>query len=1030
MPVATGATVTDVWANLLAHVFDEVTAAEVMGNIQTESGFDPLLMQGGGRSTDPAAAGFGLQYERYAGPPQPIRAAQARASYDSYAGSIPHVDARRPEPVGGTAGRRRRPGGRVRHHHPGRQRRRDAGRRRGQARHLSHPACRRPARPLEAAPGAVPIRICTVGPFNVNTLLVTNLSALLAAAGISLGGGVFRSHASDQPAPGALRTQHVRRLAATLTRVPAADRHPPPPTGWTTCRASRGTGVLPACRLSLSEKSTRALVGAVLDGAEVSLTEPSLAGARLRAAELARVGAAPSGHTVASYERRWRQWQAFADFHQVSALPAEPMHVAAFVVARYRVGVSASGLSANLSAIGWFHARLDPPVVDVTAVARTVLRRLRGDGADKPLSPAPVLSVGALEAMATAPARLARKRSARLLRHLSKVEPRQLVGLTVDGVRVADDDGFVELTLPAVPASRTRPALEARSVRLPAGGTILDCPVEAARALVADAADGRVFTTGLLYMAHVDAYDPYDPAETTALRLTARNRALLCVGYAGALRAEELSAARVENLEPLGCGYRLRLPSTKTSRDGASQAVVLEPVPGPLDPIYAVDRWLAVRGDADGPLFGTVHHSLDTNHGMTPDELRGVLQDLAVQVGLPPTISAHSLRRSWATHTYLRDPDSLGAISLHLRHARVTHTTRYIEDLTTHLLNREQILSHAAVIAGPGGQAASARDLGFDRSALDELVGIALQSSRPGWPFAPSTLQGYASYWSTWQRWAAEHSFACFPADPRHVALFAAARAQAGIAPATLRGQLRALEAVHDDQGLPTVGFVRLAADIIAGLERDRAAPRRRAPVVPPAELLRMARYACEQGDLASLRDLVMLTVGYAGGLRVDDLHRARLEHLERVSAGYVLRFSVSKQNQTGRRPEAVLLAARTDDLDPVAAVERWRAATGLTTGPLLPSLPGGSAPARSIAKETISDRIARLAARAGCTIRPTGHSLRRSWATHAYEAGLDLLSISRQLRHRNPAMTSSYVDALSPWPGNPGNPVRDRPTS
>jgi integrase len=666
-------------------------------------------------------------------------------------------------------------------------------------------------------------------------------------------------------------------------------------------------------------------------------------------------------------------------------------------------GSERSGLSANLSAIAWFHACLDPPVVDVTAVAKTVLRWLRGDGADKPLSPAPVLSVGALEAMATGPARLARKRSARLLRHLSKVEPRQLLALTVNGVRVADDGGFVDLTVPAVPASRTWPALAARSVRLHAGSTILDCPVEAARALVADVVDGQLFTTRLLYMTKVDAYDPYDPAETTALRLAARNRALLCVGYAGALRAEELSTARLENLEPLGSGYRLRLPSTKTSRDGASQAVVLEPVAGPLDPVRAVDRWLAVRGDADGPLFGTVHHALGTDHGMPPDELRGVLQDLAVQVGLPPTISAHSLRRSWATHAYLRDPDSLGAISIHLRHARITNTTRYIEDLTTHLLDREQLLSTAAVVAGPGGQAAPARDLGFDRSPLDELVGVALRSSRPGWPFAPSTLQGYASYWATWERWAAEHSFASFPADPRHVALFAAARAQAGIAPATLRGQLRALEAVHEDHGLPTVGFVRLAADIIAGLERGRTAPRRQAPVVPLADLLRMARYASEQGDLASLRDLVMLTVGYAGGLRVDDLHRAQLEHLERVPAGYVLRFSVSKENQTGRRPEAVLLAARADDLDPVAAVDRWRAASGLTTGPLLSSRPGTSGTARSIGKDTISDRLARLAARSGCTIRPTGHSLRRSWATHAYEAGLDLLSISRQLRPLRP---------------------------
>ena len=762
----------------------------------------------------------------------------------------------------------------------------------------------------------------------------------------------------------------------------------------------------------------------------------TLAGARLRAAELARAGSAPSTHTVASYERRWRQWQAFADFHQVSALPAEPMHVAAFVVARYRAGVSASGLSANLSAVGWFHARLDAPVGDVTEVAKMVLRRLRGDGADKPLSPAPVLSVGALEAMASAGpsgaeavGAAAALRSAQLPQ-LSGVEPRQLLAVTADGVRVADDGGFVDLALPAVQAARTRRAIEARSVRLAAGNTILDCPVEAARALVADAADGHLFTTGLLYMAHVDAYDAHDPTETTALRLSARNRALLCVGYAGALRADELSTARVQDLEPLGSGYRLRLPSTKTSRDGASQAVVLDSAWGPLNPVGAVDRRLAVRGDDDGPLFGTVHHSLDTDRGMTPDELRGGLQDLAVQVGLPPTVSVHSLRRSSATHAYLRDPDSLGAISLHLRHARIANTARYIEDLTPQLLDREQLLSSAVVVAGPGGQAGPARDLGFDRAPLDELVGVALQSSGPGWPFAPSTLAGYASYRSTWDRWATERSFASFPADPRHVALFAAARAGTGIAPNTLRNQLRALEAVHEDHGLPTVRFVRLAAEIIAGLERARTAPRRRAPVLPLPDLLAMAQSASERGDLASLRDLVMLTVGYAGGLRVDDLHRARLEHLERAPTGYVLRFSVSKENQTGRRPEAVLLASRLDALDPVAAVDRWRAASGLDSGPLLPTLKGTSPATRPIGKDTIADRIARLAARAGCTVRPTGHSLRRSWATHAYEAGRDLLSISRQLRHRNPAMTKGYVDTLSPWPGNPGTIGRNRPTS
>jgi len=754
------------------------------------------------------------------------------------------------------------------------------------------------------------------------------------------------------------------------------------------------------------------------------VAQPSLAKVERRVRQLADAGNAPSPHTLASYERRWRQWQAFADHHSISALPADSVHVAAFAVARFRGGVSASGVSSNLSAIGWYHAQLDPPVEDVTGLAKQVLRRLRGDGSDRPLSPAPVLSVGALVAMVTAPVRGVRRRSAKLVRQLSGAPPRQLVALGCDDVVFAADRSWVGLRLPALPARGRSGALAAAEVRLGAGTTLLDCPVEAMWSLVAEAGDGPLFTERLVHQDGVGEWDPIDATEGTPLRLAARNRAMVSVGYAGALRVEELSQARVEHLEPLRGGYRLRLPTTRTSRDGASQAVVLDATGDEFDPVRAIDGWLAVRGDSDGPLFGNVHHAAELDRGMTTDEIRGVLADLAAQVGLPATVSGHSLRRSWATHAYLRDRDALGAISLHLRHSRVDNTVRYIEDLALHLVDADEVLSRDVVMAGPGGQRSQAKDVGFDRSPLDDLIGAALDATRSGsMSFAPSTLRGYASYWSVWERWARSNGFDVFPADPRAVALFAAARAEEGIAPNTLRGQLRAMEAVHADNGVPTVGFVRLAAEMIASLERNQRAPRRKAPIIPVAELRAMAAWSLEQADesLEALRDHLLVCVGYAGGLRIDDLHRARVEYLEAVPAGYVLRLSASTLNQSGRRGDGVLLARRDDVLDPVAAIDRWKQRTGITRGPLLPALPITRSP-RPISKDAITDRLKRLAVRAGASVRPTGHSLRRSWATHAYEAGLDLLSISRQLRHRRTSMTKGYVDSLTPWRDNAGD--------
>lgn len=760
------------------------------------------------------------------------------------------------------------------------------------------------------------------------------------------------------------------------------------------------------------------------------MAQPSLARLERQARHLADVGNALSPHTLASYQRRWRQWQSFADYHSICALPADSVHVAAFAVARYRAGVSAGGIAANLSAIGWYHAQLDPRVDDVTDVAKQVLRRLRGDGSDKPLSPAPVLSVGALVAMTTAPVRGIRKRSVKVIRQATGAPPRQLVALGPEGVDFAPDGSWVDLSLPGLPARGRSGRLDPVVVRLDAGATLLDCPVEAMRSLVADAGGGPLFNERLVFSTRLDEWDPFDPAEGTLLRVTARNRALIAVGYAGALRVEELSQARVEHLEAMRGAYRLRLPSTKTSRNGASQAVVLAASDDDLDPVRAVDRWLAVRGDSDGPLFANVHHHTDLDRGMTTKEIRGVICDLAVQLGLPATVSGHSLRRSWATHEYLRDRDGLGAISLHLRHAGIDTTVRYIERLDLHLVEPTDMLSPAVVAAGPGGQTAPAKDVGFDPAPLDDLVAAALDASRVGSvSFAPSTLRGYAAYWSVWERWASANGFDAFPADPRAVALFAAARAEEGIASDTLRGQLRALEAVHADNGVPTVGFVRLAAEMIAGLERTRRAPRRKAPIVPLADLRTMAAWAlANAGDSPELRrDHLALCLGYSGGLRIDDLHRARLEHLESVPAGYVLRLSVSKLNQHGSRTDGVLLASRDDELDPVAAIDGWKQETGLTRGPLLPVL-GASSESRPISKDAIVDRLKRLAVRSGVTSRPTGHSLRRSWATHAYEAGLDLLSISRQLRHRRATGTKGYVDSLTPWRDNAGEAVNREP--
>ena len=82
-----------------------------------------------------------------------------------------------------------------------------------------------------------------------------------------------------------------------------------------------------------------------------------------------------------------------------------------------------------------------------------------------------------------------------------------------------------------------------------------------------------------------------------------RDRALLLVGFAGALRRSELAAIRLEHLEAAPRGLRLTLPLSKGDRDGKGVTVALPLGTTALCPVRALRRWQDAAGITEGPLF-------------------------------------------------------------------------------------------------------------------------------------------------------------------------------------------------------------------------------------------------------------------------------------------------------------------------------------------------------------------------------------------------------------------------------------------
>jgi hypothetical protein len=82
-----------------------------------------------------------------------------------------------------------------------------------------------------------------------------------------------------------------------------------------------------------------------------------------------------------------------------------------------------------------------------------------------------------------------------------------------------------------------------------------------------------------------------------------RDRALLLVGFAGALRRAELAAIRVEHLEPCERGLRLTLPHSKGERSGRGVTVALPYGATALCPVRALRSWQDAAGITAGAVF-------------------------------------------------------------------------------------------------------------------------------------------------------------------------------------------------------------------------------------------------------------------------------------------------------------------------------------------------------------------------------------------------------------------------------------------
>jgi integrase len=159
-----------------------------------------------------------------------------------------------------------------------------------------------------------------------------------------------------------------------------------------------------------------------------------------------------------------------------------------------------------------------------------------------------------------------------------------------------------------------------------------------------------------------------------------RDRALLLIGFAGALRRSELVGLDVGDVRFEAEGAVLRLRRSKTNQEGALEEVAVLYGSDPQTcPVRALQAWLATSGLVTGPLFRAVDRAGRIGVGRLTARIVGErLKKIGERSGLDPqSYAAHSLRSGFATSA-ARANKSEAAIMRQGRWKSIPVARRYI----------------------------------------------------------------------------------------------------------------------------------------------------------------------------------------------------------------------------------------------------------------------------------------------------------------------------------------------------------------
>lgn len=166
----------------------------------------------------------------------------------------------------------------------------------------------------------------------------------------------------------------------------------------------------------------------------------------------------------------------------------------------------------------------------------------------------------------------------------------------------------------------------------------------------------------------------------------ARDKALILLGFACALRVSELVSLTVEDIALSGDRIALTIRDAKTSKNKAVQHSVAAAAPDSVVcAVAAVQNWLQIADISSGSAFrGLSRHNTVRATAISARALGDIIKARAKAAGVIgwAEVSSHSLRRGWATEAAAQNvPQAI--IKQHGRWSSDAAAARYVDSVGT-----------------------------------------------------------------------------------------------------------------------------------------------------------------------------------------------------------------------------------------------------------------------------------------------------------------------------------------------------------